>query len=97
MNFLVTLNQMNESFEAVMLSLKNQIDMHYDEVRKIAKKAEETFDNFDAAVTAASEKAANEASQKAVAEINEEFNEIVREFNSIYGTANVFATAVLTE
>lgn len=90
MEYIVTKKQMDDSFEAVMVSLKNQIDMHYDEVRTIAKQAEETLNNFDETVVEASENAANQASQMAVAEIKSEFD-------GIYGAANVFATAVLTE
>ena len=90
MNFLVTLNQLEDSFKAVMLSLKNQIDMHYDEVRKIARQAKVVYDNFDEIVTDAAKTAASEAAQMAVTEIKSEVD-------NIYGCANVYATAVLTE
>ena len=90
MNFLVTLNQMQDSFKAVMWSLKNQIDIHYDEVRRIARQAVVVYNNFDTIATEAAEQAANEASQKTI-------DKIKGEFDGIYGAANVVATAVLTE
>lgn len=87
MDYLVTINQMDDSFRAVMQSLKNQIEIHYDEVRKVAKKADAIFNDIETIAQEVSTKTAELTSK-----------EIYNNVNTVYGAANVMAIdAQLTE
>lgn len=76
MDYLVTMNQMDDSFKAVMQSLKNQIEIHYDEVRRVAKEAEAILDRLDAI-----------AQEVAEETVKQTYNSI----NAMCSTANVMA------